>query len=143
MNAQAQLCYAELPFVWFTTNLAEQWGEDWNAAPYEHNAERPYPPDPSRGRDYELFRVAIFANPYKHQLFVPEDGHYNSPWSVEDINGGAVPWLRLADIGWDPLTIGVVMAGTTYTDFRGFVAQHGLLIWEEGSIPLLCERIRE
>lgn len=136
MNAQAQLCYVELPFVWFTTNFDQQQGDDWNDAPYEYNAEQPYQPDPTRGQDWELFRIAIFANPYKHQLLPPKGAYFNSPWSVEDINKGCVPWLRLTNLEWDSPTIEVIMAGMTYADFKYFAYRRGLLLWTPGSILL-------
>lgn len=135
MDAQAQLCYVELPFVWFTTDFEGQWGDDWDDVPYECNAGRPYTPE-FIGRDWELFRVAIFANPYRHQLLVPADGHYNSPWSVDDINQGHVPWLRLTNLEWDSPTIAIMMAGMTYKDFKDFAYHYGLLLWSPGSISL-------
>ena len=133
MDSQAQLCYVELPFVWFTTNFDKQSGDDWNDAPYEYNAERPSQP---RDQEWELFRVAVFPNPYHHQLLVPADGHYNSLWSVDDINQGLVPWLRLTNLDWDSPTIESVMAGTTYADFKDFAYRYGLLLWSPGSISL-------
>jgi len=136
MNDQAQLCYVELPFVWFTTNFEGQSGDDWNDAPYECNAERPYQPDPSHGQNWKLFRVAVFANPYHHQLLVPEDGYYNSPWSVDNINKGDMPWLRLTNLDYDSPTIETVMAGTTYAEFKDFAYRYGLLLWSPGSIVM-------
>lgn len=39
------LCYVRSPWAYFTTRpLFEQWGDDWNDAPYEHNAGEPYDP---------------------------------------------------------------------------------------------------
>ncbi|OGN14800.1 MAG: hypothetical protein A3J47_00270 [Candidatus Yanofskybacteria bacterium RIFCSPHIGHO2_02_FULL_43_22] len=39
------LCFVEGNTAYFTTQeLSKQWGDDWNDAPYEHNAERPYGP---------------------------------------------------------------------------------------------------
>jgi hypothetical protein len=38
-----RLCYVNGPFAYFTTKeVSEQWGDDWNDAPYEHNAGKPY-----------------------------------------------------------------------------------------------------
>jgi hypothetical protein len=40
-----KLCYVSGSFAWFTTQeLSKQWGDDWNDAPYEHNAGSPYGP---------------------------------------------------------------------------------------------------
>ena len=135
MNAKAQLCYVDLPFVWFTTDFVGQWGDDWDDIPYECNAGQPYPPK-FIGRDYELFRVAVFPNPYKHQLRVPADAHYSSPWSVMDINNKLVPWLRLMNLDWDSPTIEAIMAGTTYAAFKDFAYHYGLLLWSPGLISL-------
>jgi len=126
MNDQAQLCYVELPFVWFTMNLREQSGDDWNDAPYDCNAG---PPTLRRGQDWKIFRVAVFANPYKHQLMTPDSSHSNTWWSVDDINSGAVPWLRLTESDWNPQSIATLMAGITYSEFKEFAARYGLLIW--------------
>jgi len=132
MNDQAQLCYVELPFVWFTMNLCEQSGDDWNDVPFEYNAE---PPSLRRGQDWEIFRVAIFANPYNYELLTPDSGYYGGPWSVDDINAGATPWLRLTDLHCQHLTMASLMAGTTYAEFKEFAARYGLFIWlDEGTL---------
>jgi len=40
-----RLCYVERQWAYFTTRpIAEQWGDDWDDAPYEHNAGEPYEP---------------------------------------------------------------------------------------------------
>ncbi len=37
------LCYVDEPWAYFTpAALTDQWGDDWNDTPYEHNAEEPY-----------------------------------------------------------------------------------------------------
>lgn len=132
MNDQAQLCYVELPFVWFTTNLREQSGDDWNDVPFEHNA---CPPYLGYDQDWKVFRVAVFANPFKHRLLTPDSNYYNSPWSVDDINAGFAPWLSLTDLHCQPLTIAILMAGTTYAEFKEFAARYRLFIWlDEGTL---------
>ena len=43
--AVMRLCYVSGCFAYFTSkDLTEQWGDDWNDAPYEHNAGEPYGP---------------------------------------------------------------------------------------------------
>jgi hypothetical protein len=111
MRADAVLCYVRYPWAYFTTcPLDKQWGDDWNDAPYEHNAGEPYAWHQymaERGLDkYDVFRVAFDGN-----LDTPCEGKCNSEWSVEDINGGAVPWLTSLDGDVK------IMAGTTYADF--------------------------
>ena len=45
MNKDPILCYVDEPWAYFTTqDLDKQWGDDWNDAPYEHNAGTPYEP---------------------------------------------------------------------------------------------------
>lgn len=42
--ADPTVCYFDEPWLFFTSApLAAQWGDDWNDAPYEHNAGTPYP----------------------------------------------------------------------------------------------------
>lgn len=56
-----KLCYVKGSFAYFTTQeLSKQWGDDWNDAPYEHNAGEPYEPcwhnEPTRRNDPEARR---------------------------------------------------------------------------------------
>ena len=38
-----KLCYVSNGVLYFTNKeLSEQWGDDWNDHPYEHNAGEPY-----------------------------------------------------------------------------------------------------
>lgn len=79
-----KLCYVEDSMAWFTTN-ENQWGDDWNDAPYEHNAGTPYRKD-----GHVLYRLM-----YRSHLMTPgELANYNSWVSVEDINNGKTPWLK-------------------------------------------------
>jgi hypothetical protein len=98
------LCYVDAPWAWFTTQaLADQWGDDWNDAPYECNAGTPY-----TGDGWEVFRVAFDGD-----FCGPSDG---GVWySVEEINAGAVAWLRSPRYAPSPHVI--ISAGTTYRAF--------------------------
>jgi len=82
-----RLCYIEGVWAYFTkkpiTGTGRQWGDDWNDAPYDCNASPPYADSPG-----DLIRLA-----FKSELQTPADYHYNSPYSVEQINNGLVPWL--------------------------------------------------
>lgn len=79
-----KLCYVSDSFAYFTRKeLSEQWGDDWDDAPYEHNACEPYNDD---GAD--IIRLA-----YHGDLQTPCDGYCNSPFSVKSINLGAAAWL--------------------------------------------------
>src|SRR5687767_4237066 len=68
----AKICYADGRWAHFTTQeLSQQWGDDWDDAPYEHNAGWPY--EPRRPEDaWTLVRVA-WDGPYD----VPAEGHHN------------------------------------------------------------------
>ena len=77
----------------------EQWGDDWDDAPYEHNAGGPYDEDFIEKEDgtydripYEIVIVG-FAFPEFMWVKLPKDyGCGNSPFCVRDINRGAVAW---------------------------------------------------
>jgi len=84
-ETEYRLCYVDLPWLYFTTQpLSDQWGDDWNDVPYEHNAEVPY-----TGDGWEIVKIAVDT-----ELVTPAFLMQNSPFSVEDINAGQVPWLR-------------------------------------------------
>lgn len=90
--------------AYFTTiPLEKQWGDDWDDAPYEHNAGIPYD-DITYGRDEndkafiesrENFTIyKVYFTP-KNDVTMPMDYSYggNSPFSVDMINKGAVAWM--------------------------------------------------
>jgi len=90
-NEKFKLCYIEGNLAWFTTaELDKQWGDDWNDAPYEHNAGSPYEwREGSDEPEYKLMRVVFYT-----QMETPADiSGCNSPYSVQAINAGAVAWL--------------------------------------------------
>jgi hypothetical protein len=94
------LCYVEDSWAYFTTqNLADQWGDDWNDAPYEHNAGEPYQyrPDSVSDKEKKPWKIIKFA--FESGLEQPEAWHYNSPYSVEQINNRAIPWLASGKYG--------------------------------------------
>lgn len=85
-------------YAYFTPiSFDKQWGDDWNDAPYEYNAEVPYD-DYKEGDEWveiEIVKVPFYI-PYDGGWGIrfPRDwGGCNSPFSVEDINGGAVAWI--------------------------------------------------
>lgn len=107
-----KLCYIKEPWAFFTTqDLSEQWGDDWNDAPYEHNAGRPYEPcwhreggkscnckvckgdwNKDGSPKWEILQIA-----YEADLEPPGGGRYNARYSVKSINAGAVAWLRTSE----------------------------------------------
>jgi hypothetical protein len=86
-------------YAYFTDldDLQEQWGDDWNDAPYEHNAGWPY--DSIRKDEHTILRIPFAVvsescSGSSHWVKFPCDyGCGNSPFSVEEINAGAVPWI--------------------------------------------------
>ena len=98
-------------YLYFTNNLKEQWGDDWDDAPYEYNAEVPYDHDTEILQvpiclDYfkllkgyandEEYEIATKDYPNFHNVEVkfPRDwGGANSPFCIMDVNAGAVAWI--------------------------------------------------
>lgn len=88
-------------YAFFTPkDLEDQWGDDWNDAPYEHNAGWPYDIDivevnennvATKIEEYDVLQVSFALRSYNYTL--PCDNHLNSPWSVQDINSDAVAWI--------------------------------------------------
>jgi len=146
MNSRAArgavLCYVHEPWsrndtdrtAYFTTQpLSEQWGDDWNDAPYDCNAGRPYTwrreryasqPDgthrfePNPQPPWQIFEVE-FTGPFD----TPAGVAFNTPYSVEDVNAGKIPWLW-ADVPREGAPV-VVAAGITYARFRKLVRRAG------------------
>ena len=86
-----KLCYVEGQKAYFTSNFKEQWGDDWNDRPYEHNAGLPYD-SITRNEEHTILMVPYYIDPEK--VVYPRDyGNGNSPFTVEQINYGAVPWI--------------------------------------------------
>lgn len=83
-----KLCYISDGFAYFTTlPLEKQWGDDWNDAPYEHNAGCPYN---WRGENDSLPEYSVKILAYSSDMTTPDEiGRY----SVEQINSGAIAWL--------------------------------------------------
>lgn len=94
----AKLCLILGGAVYFTTRepFGDQWGDDWNDAPYEHNAGRPYefhaPIDGAKGiAPWEILRFGLWTTLVKPKDL--GDGH-DSRYSVQAVNRKAAPWLQ-------------------------------------------------
>lgn len=61
----------------------KQWGDDWDDAPYEHNAERVY------GEYIKATKDVAF--PFDYLVFEPCDGVSNSGYSKQDMIKRKVP----------------------------------------------------
>ena len=65
----------------------DYWGDDWDDAPYEHNA----------GQVYEQYITGEKTIYFDKDDFVMEpcDGEWNSRWSKEDMKMGKVPCIMV------------------------------------------------
>ena len=103
-----RICYVSRPRVYFTSApLDKQWGDDWNDAPYQHNAGQPYVME-----GHKVFSVEIGG-----EYITPED--MQGIYSAEQINSGIVPWLtnsnKYGPFFRRPVTH--VFAGATWAQF--------------------------
>lgn len=99
-----KLCYIENGVAYFTNN-ENQWGDDWNDAPYQHNAGTPYEED-----GYEILHLGFYAN---NMYLEPCNYFYPKDLSVEQINHKLVPWLIPENIK----DASPIFAGETLQDF--------------------------
>ena len=113
--------------AYFTTiPLEKQWGDDWNDAPYEHNAGKPYDDiiysKDKNGKtviesqkDFPIYKV--YFTPKHENIVMPEDYSYggNSPFCVDTINKGAVAWLFNGERG--------IQGGTTLPEFLKIIEE--------------------
>jgi len=117
------LCYVDGSWAYFTTRkLSDQLGDDWNDAPYEHNAGTPYEyseHDRKEGREPWLIIKVAWDGDFEP----PCEGHCNSPWSVEQINAGAVAWLRTSR--WRTGKPVIIPTGTTLERFCELIREGG------------------
>lgn len=128
-----KLCYIENNFAYFTTqDLDKQWGDDWDDAPYEHNAEEPYTPslryftadrqekvetdwNADGSPKWEIMKIAFYCP----SAATPADtAGMNSPYSVEMINNKLIPWLTVYPQKW-------LFAGVSIDSFVEFIEESG------------------
>lgn len=122
-----RLCYVRDGVLFFTDNFANQWGDDWNDAPYEHNAGEPYE------WDYRLSEEENIKHGYGHIKRIafmdnwliekPCSHTINSRYSVEAINKGAVAWLYEEKAG-------KLSAGDSMAEAKRWLKKAGVL-WGE------------
>jgi hypothetical protein len=135
-----KLCYVKDDTAYFTTqDLDKQTGDDWDDAPYEHNAGTPYGPSISYFADgheeknsqdwnadgtpkFEIYHLKFTA----WRLETPADNVHNSRYSVKDVNAGAVAWLRGNLDDGTPIAI---PAGASIDEFKQTVRLAGGTIY--------------
>ncbi len=136
-----KLCYIDKnDTAYFTTqDLDKQWGDDWDDVPYEHNAGTPYSPHIRYYADGRIEKIPEYWNEDgtpKWELYhlkfdcwkleTPAGTHYNSPYSVQMINAGAIAWLSGSDKDNKPI---VIQAGASIDEFKMKVKQSGGTIY--------------
>ena len=94
-NPDFELNEKEFMAYFTPISMDEQWGDDWDDAPYEYNAGIPYD---DTWVDEERTKIEILQVPFaikSYNFSLPNDFAYggNSPFAVVDINHGAVAWI--------------------------------------------------
>jgi hypothetical protein len=127
-----RLCYIEGCWAYFTSlDLEEQWGDDWDDAPYEHNAGRPYTwvkwhDGDKMGRPEWFVTKVAWDAPYETPAEVAGG---NSRYSVRHINRQHVPWLTPSRWGGADGQA-PIFAGVTLGEFRGLIRAAGGQVYE-------------
>jgi len=114
------LCYIKDNWAYFTTNLKDQWGDDWDDAPYDSNAGEPY----THYDDCQVTKVAWEAN-----LIPPCDRLYRC-FSVQQINALETPWLTSPDWESNKNPAMEIWAGTSLSEFKSLIYGTGGTIYE-------------
>lgn len=126
-TANLKLCYIDedesdlhdMMAAYFTENPLESWGDDWDDAPYEHNAGPPIQRIEGKGRIVKLiFSVPGMSTP---AMVSRERGFLNSPYSVENIIHEDVPWLSGEFYTEDTKGRIEIFAGADFKDFLATV----------------------
>ena len=121
-----KLCYIDDHCAWFTSNFEHQWGDDWDDKPYECNAGEPYDDYiDDEGKEHKINLIKVYFELPEYYNYLPCDKHFNSPYTVEMINKGAVAWIATDDF--------IIQAGTTYFDFFTTILKHKGKIFTETS----------
>lgn len=122
------LCYISGNWAYFTTReLDQQWGDDWNDAPYEHNAGDPYDWRGGGEPKWQIIRVAFLTNLETPASLAPGA---NSAYSVEMINKRIVPWLMPDPFSVHSGNIESIWAGTTLSEFKRRIIEYGGEVYE-------------
>jgi hypothetical protein len=121
MTSKFKLCYVDDNFAWFTTApLDKQWGDDWNDAPYEHNAGAPY--EWAEHRDMPEYKLTKLAFYHEYAETPADIAGCNSRYSVQAINSGAIAWLAINRYGKD---VRAIHAGCTPEEFTNIIKETG------------------
>lgn len=116
-----ELCYVDGNKAYFTSDWEHQWGDDWDDAPYEYNAERPYEHYYINGKEYPIELKELFYEFPCEWVRLPCDNYTNSPFSVEMINKGAIAWIIGNNF--------IIPAKTEYEDFIKIVQKNKGIVY--------------
>lgn len=92
----------------------KQWGDDWNDAPYEHNAGSVY-------SEY-VDRTIDVVVPFDLYVIEPSDNHSNSEWCKEDMINRKVAAFWIDDADWNGKTLLSVSFGDDADDVAKKIA---------------------
>lgn len=107
------LCYIDRNFAYFTNDMKEQWGDDWNDTPYEHNAGEPY-----------VNKTSVTKIGFDTDLSTPSEiAGLNSNYSVQSINEGKTPWLSGQSYKTEDYV--EIYAGVTIKEFTEEITKSG------------------
>lgn len=107
-------------YAYFTPlPVNNQWGDDWDDIPYECNAGCPYDHGDNISEKIEIIQIPFYLRKDYFDPIVkfPSDYGYNSPFSVENINLGAVPWIFIKS----KTDHDVINSGITPLDFCNLI----------------------
>jgi len=119
--SECKLCYIADPWAYFSDNPS-QTGDDWDDAPYEHNAGRPY-----WGEGFTVRRVLFQCDAFETPAAI---AGLNSRYSVDQINKRHVPWLTPSS--WHGADNEPIFTGVTVDDFMRRIRDAGGTCVEEG-----------
>ena len=106
-----KLCFVRRNWAYFTSApVKDQWGDDWDVAPYEFSAGEPDRLKKSKTAP-QILKVFFEAPDHVDPTCSDKD----SKLSVSDINSGSSPWLSPAE--WATSSASPVPAGATLEDF--------------------------
>lgn len=122
-----QLCYIDENKAYFADVHSDRvWGDDWDDAPYEHNAGKPYAHEKGDLDKPVKIISCMFDGPVETPA---EKAGHNSSFSVEDINKWATPWLHPS---WGAQMNDYLLAGARVEDFIEYMDKIGGTVY----IPL-------
>lgn len=108
-----KLCFVSGNFAYFTSKpLDEQTGDDWDDAPYEHNAGYPYDMDNS-----DIIRILAYNCGC---LETPAEFTGQGGVSVDEINSGKVAWFSSPSYVKKEDRV-VIHAGVTMDEFKRLI----------------------